>query len=103
VPVKLHRQSLEGRIVAGRMEWEQFEELGFGMSDMENEPEPIVSVKFLDRLPNEMIERHIWPRLLVLPPFDSAGKLLRTLTQEEQKEYIRQMCLLRRVCHGWKD
>jgi hypothetical protein len=37
-------------------------------------------VKFLGRLPDEMIEEHIWPRLLVLPPRDGTGKLLRTLT-----------------------
>jgi hypothetical protein len=82
------------------MKWKQFEELGFGLSE-EEASEHVRVEKFLDELPDELIETFIWPRLLVLPPRDEAGVLLRTLTQEEQKGHIRQMCILRRVCRGW--
>jgi hypothetical protein len=84
------------------MEWEHFEELGFVMSGDEGDhPEVTVLMKFLDAVPDELINAHIWPRLFVLPPVDDNGKLKRTLTQAEHKDHIQQMCLLRRVCHGW--
>jgi hypothetical protein len=84
------------------MEWELFEELGFIMSDDEDEnPEVAVAAKFLDGKPDELINKHIWPRLFVLLPTDDNGKLTRTLTQAEHKGHIRQMCLLCQVCLGW--
>ena len=57
--------------------------------------------KFLDRLPDELIERCIWPRLLILPPVNDAGRCIRPLTREEHKEHIRQIILLRQVCRRW--
>lgn len=86
------------------------------MSEESDEAEPELSEKFLDKLPDELIEECIWPRLLVLPPINSAGMCEGTLTQEERKEmcekeltqeerkeHIRQMCLLRQVCRGWRQ
>jgi hypothetical protein len=84
------------------MEWEQFEELGFIMSGNEDKsPKVTVAAKFLDGVPDELINEHIWPRLFVLPPVDDDGRLKRTLTQVEHKSHMRQMCLLCQVCHGW--
>ena len=46
------------------MEWEHYEELGFVMSDEEDEgAESVVAGKFLDGVPDELINQHIWPRL----------------------------------------
>jgi hypothetical protein len=73
------------------MEWEYYEELGFVMSDEEDEGAEFV----------ELINQHIWPRLFELLPVNSVGKLVRPLTQAEHKGHIRVMCVLRRVCRGW--
>jgi metal-dependent amidase/aminoacylase/carboxypeptidase family protein len=44
------------------MEWEHFEELGFIMSNKEDEgAEKMVAEKFLDGVPDELINQHIWP------------------------------------------
>jgi hypothetical protein len=64
------------------MEWEHFEELGFIMSNKEDEgAEKMVAEKFLDGVPDELINQHIWPRLFELPPVVGVGKLVRILTQ----------------------
>jgi hypothetical protein len=84
------------------MEWEYYEDLGFVMSDEEDEgAEFVVAEKFLDGVPDELINQHIWPRLFELLPVNSVGKLVRPLTQAEHKGHIRVMCVLRRVCRGW--
>jgi hypothetical protein len=85
------------------MAWEELEKLSLVVSEESDEAEPELSEKFLDKLPDELIEKCVWPRLLVLPPMNSAGMCERTLTQEERKEHIRQMCLLRQVCRGWRQ
>jgi hypothetical protein len=39
----------------------------------------LVASKFMDRILDELIEQHIWPRLFVLPPANGDNKLVRTL------------------------
>lgn len=69
------------------MKWEHYEELGFVMSDEEDEgAESVVVGKFLDGVPDELINQHIWPRLFQLPLVNDIGKLVRTLTEAEHKD-----------------
>lgn len=78
------------------LEWEFDEELGFVETNQKE------SGKFLDDIPDDLVEKFIWPKLLLPPPQDDTGKYLCTLTRAEHREYIRIMLKLRGVCKGWR-
>ena len=79
---------------------EEFARRSLAVREANKEKEPKHSEKFLDKLPDELIERYIWPQLLILPPVNSVGRCARPLTREEHKEHIKEMIILCHVCRG---
>lgn len=83
--------------------WEFDEELVFTESEDEDEANRKESKKFLDGIPDDLVERFIWPKLLLPPPQDDTGKYLRTLNRAEHAAHIRVMLNLRGVCRAWRQ
>ena len=84
------------------LEWEFNEELGFIENEGEDESGWRKSENFLDDIPDDLVEKFIWPKLLLPPLQDDTGKYLRTLTRAEHREHIRIMLKLKGVCRGWR-